>query len=381
MATMVTRKKEEMASKLERLQEKKASLASQFEKLTTDGNGMAVVSEEEWRQKYESMKSALPQYKKMKKELGDIEAEVFVLAYTEELLMEQEAALNSNLKQTARKHGVAGFTDVANDLENVSAQKSAIDEIKGMTLNEISKTVEEINSSINERKVRLAPQIKKLRAVRGQFTELEAEHSAAKQAYDAAMSQYESRVSSLEREVNSLKSEVTENEAKFHLLHCQLAVTDQNIKRVSGGPTSERLEAKFTTRLRESESQAKVLKEKNREIKENHTTGLSQIDMMTDLLRLLQIKVDLQKTEMGIPIGRPAAPTINSRSSGGGLLIASGGGALMAPPPMRAPMGGGGSMAGGALGLGSLGGLRGPGAVGPIGGGMGSKGGANVMTF
>lgn len=343
---------------------------------------MAVVSEEEWRQKYESMKSALPQYKKMKKELGDIEAEVFVLAYTEELLMEQEAALNHNLKQTAKKHGVAGFTDVANDLENVSAQKSAIDEIKGMTLNEISKTVEEINASINERKVRLAPQIKKLRAVRQQFTELEAEHSAAKQVYDSALSQYESRVSTLEKEVLTLKTEVTDNEAKFHLLHCQLAVADQNIKRVSGGPVTDRLEAKFTSKLHESESQAKVLKEKNREIKEIHTTGLSQIDMMTDLLKLLQIKVDLQKTEMGIPIGRPNAPPVNSRSSGGGLLLgaSSGGGALMAPPPLRAPMGSG-SMVGGSVGLGSL---RGN-AIGPIhapGGGLGGKvGGANVMTF
>lgn len=38
-----------------------------------------------------------------------------------------------------------------------------------MTLSEISRTVEEINTSINERKVRLAPQIKKLRTVRAQF--------------------------------------------------------------------------------------------------------------------------------------------------------------------------------------------------------------------
>ena len=56
------------------LQEKKASLQAQMEKLNSDGSGgLAVVSEEEWRLKYESMKAALPQYKKMKKELGDIE--------------------------------------------------------------------------------------------------------------------------------------------------------------------------------------------------------------------------------------------------------------------------------------------------------------------
>ena len=37
---------------------------------------MLQVSEEEWRAKYESMKSALPTYKKMKKELGDTEVGV-----------------------------------------------------------------------------------------------------------------------------------------------------------------------------------------------------------------------------------------------------------------------------------------------------------------
>lgn len=65
--------------------------------------------------------------------------------------------------------GMQGFTDVATTLEKVSEAKSQIDEVKGMTLQEISKTVEEINTSINERKVRLAPQIKKLRVVRQQF--------------------------------------------------------------------------------------------------------------------------------------------------------------------------------------------------------------------
>jgi hypothetical protein len=41
--------------------------------------------------------------------------------------------------------------------------------MQGSTLAEISRTVEEINATINERKVRLAPQIKKLRAVRQAF--------------------------------------------------------------------------------------------------------------------------------------------------------------------------------------------------------------------
>mmetsp|Transcript_9266 Transcript_9266/g.19811 ORF Transcript_9266/g.19811 Transcript_9266/m.19811 type:complete len:706 (+) Transcript_9266:158-2275(+) len=329
MAQMVARKKEELNTKLERLQEKKANLTSQFEKLTADGSGAAIVSEEEWRQKYEAMKAALPQYKKMKKELGDIEAEVFVLAYTEELLQQQDQTLSSMIKQIERKQGIAGFADVANNLEKVSEQKSAIDEVKGMTLAEISRTVEEINASINDRKVRLAPQIKRLRQVRQQFAELEAEHNNAKQGYDAAMSQYESRVSSLEGEVMALKGELMENESKFHLLHCQLNITDQNIKKVSSGPTAERLKDKYQQKLAESEDQVRVLKDKQKEIKETHTTGLSQIDMMNDLIKLLQIKLEVQKREMGIAV----AP------SGGGGFGGVDLSTLAAAPPSMGAMG------------------------------------------
>eukprot|EP00967_Tisochrysis_lutea_P001322 scaffold1750_cov19-Tisochrysis_lutea.AAC.3 len=103
------------------------------------------VSEEEWRAKYESMKAALPTYKKMKKELGDVEvrrvcsdnlgsagmlpfketmsleiavtvpricpgfAEVFVLAYTEEVLASEEERLLRALKSVEKKQGVAGL--------------------------------------------------------------------------------------------------------------------------------------------------------------------------------------------------------------------------------------------------------------------------------
>jgi intraflagellar transport protein 81 len=35
--------------------------------------------------------------------------------------------------------------------------------------------------------------------------------------------------------------------------------------------------------------QTRNLKEKQRELRETHTTGLSQIDMMNDLVKLLQV--------------------------------------------------------------------------------------------
>lgn len=57
------------------------------------------------------------------------------------------------------------------------------------------------------------------------------------------------------------------------------------------GPAAERLKDKYQSKLNKAEAEVKALKEKQREIKDTHTTGLSQIDMMSDLVRLLQLKV------------------------------------------------------------------------------------------
>ena len=54
-------------------------------------------------------------------------------------------------------------------MEKVSEVKSAADEAKGAVLEEISRTVEDINAAIKERKGRLAPQVKALREARQQL--------------------------------------------------------------------------------------------------------------------------------------------------------------------------------------------------------------------
>ncbi|EFJ53072.1 hypothetical protein VOLCADRAFT_78702 [Volvox carteri f. nagariensis] len=296
MATVSARKKEELTAKMERLQEKKGALTAQLDKMNAEGGGSGTVfSEEEWRNKYESMKNKLPIYKKMKKELGDLEAEVFVLAHTEELLAAQEQAMVDKVKKIEKQQGITGFTDVAQHLEKVSEAKSQMDEEKGMTLIEISRTVEEINNAINQRKQQLAPQIKKLRTVRQDFAEFEAKYVEKKGAYDNVVATFEARTAALESEVSGLKHEVSENESKYHLLHCQLHITDQNIKKVTSGPAAERLREKYETKVKEAEEATKMLRERQREIKDTHTTGLSQIDIMNDMIRLLQLKLNLAR--------------------------------------------------------------------------------------
>ena len=82
MSSLVTRKKSELAAKLQRLQERHDALAAALDSSGGPAGGAGgggdggVVTEAQWKAKYETVKAQLPAYKAMKKELAELEAEV-----------------------------------------------------------------------------------------------------------------------------------------------------------------------------------------------------------------------------------------------------------------------------------------------------------------
>lgn len=64
------------------------------------------ISDDDWRAKYEQIKGKLPQYKSMKKELSELEAEGFVLNRTLDILQQQEAELKKTVQKQEQKTGV-----------------------------------------------------------------------------------------------------------------------------------------------------------------------------------------------------------------------------------------------------------------------------------
>lgn len=60
-------------------------------------------------------------------------------------------------------------------MEDISSKKEVVDRSKEELLREYSKTVQEIENQLKEKKAQLAPQIKELRTVRSQYQELEHE--------------------------------------------------------------------------------------------------------------------------------------------------------------------------------------------------------------
>lgn len=66
------------------------------------------------------------------------------------------------------KHGVSGYRNTQDAIENVSTMKSEFDSVKGRTLEDMSDMVQQFNSKIANKKAALEPVLREVRALRTQ---------------------------------------------------------------------------------------------------------------------------------------------------------------------------------------------------------------------
>ncbi|KAF6264768.1 hypothetical protein COO60DRAFT_1654950 [Scenedesmus sp. NREL 46B-D3] len=330
MAGLVSRKKAELTAKLRRLQERRDALAAQLDSSSADvaGGGAAAagVSESDWVSKYEAIKAKLPSYKGMKRELGELEAEVFVLNRTQEILQQQEDTLQRAVQQLEQRAGVQGYADLAAGLEKVSEAKGDVDEAKGQVLQEVSTTVQQITAAIKQKKVQLAPAIQELRGLRQQQQEVDALHAEKKAAYESAVGPLEAAVSGLSTDVAGLQQQLDADSAALAKVKGRLGQLDGSLARLAatGG---EELKRRCQLQLSESEALLRQLREQQRSAKERHAYSLTQTDMMSDLIGLLQLKQQLQAScAQGGQL--PGAGSTGGRQLGsaGGVVAGGGGG-------------------------------------------------------
>jgi len=329
MANVVAKKKDELAAKMERLTDKKESLESEYGRRVAheDGGGSfgaqpsnavqpGAASEGDYQNKYADIRSKLPEYKKKKKVMSDIEGEISVLERTVDVLGKQELEMMREVNEIEREKGVQGFTETQANLEKISEAKSAIDEEKGNMLTEISKTVTEINQAIKDRKSHLAPQIQELRKLRQQFLDLETEHTEKKKLYESAKSAHESKLSKLDNEVAGYKEELATAESKYHQVNCQLKLVDVNIRRVTQGAESLNLRDKYQRRVKEAEEENQDLKVRQKHLKDSAAPSQEQMAMMRDLKRLMEMKMQvLKRGNVGQFGAAPAAAASGSATA------------------------------------------------------------------
>ncbi len=156
------------------------------------------------------------QYKQMKKVLGEIKAEVNVLARTEKILKSRAENLDEFMKNLERQKGIGGYTRIQDQIVGVSENKEALDQKKDQTLQDITRIVSDIESQVKDKKQKLAPEIKKLRGLRQKFQDLEAVYNEKKKVFDNTVMNLDHEKNKLDSDVKVMFEEYRQEETKFH---------------------------------------------------------------------------------------------------------------------------------------------------------------------
>ena len=90
----------------------------------------------------------------------------------------------------------------------------------------------DIESQLKEKKAKLAPQIKQLRAYRQKYNEMEVIYGEKKRAYDNTVMNLEQEKNKLEAEANKLWEDYKSEETKYHQQNINAHIFDALLKRL-----------------------------------------------------------------------------------------------------------------------------------------------------
>ncbi|CAH8678665.1 Intraflagellar transport protein 81 [Schistosoma haematobium] len=254
-------------------------------------------------------------YKQKRAQLSELRAEKGILSRTVEILRNEENEMKTLLANAESEHGTSGCWETQTNLGKISEEMSLSNEQKGITLEEMSKIIQQLNNRINTKRTQLAPIIRELRQLRQRAQELGQIHVEKKSAYDALTASQESQSIRLEQEVRTIREAEKNEESKFHyltanleLLHIQQNrlqneirgyVTSSSHVALSSNKnesTNETMEKRksyreiYTRKIAEQEALTKTLKQEQKSLLENEKFGLKQVNLWKNLLQLLEIK-------------------------------------------------------------------------------------------
>jgi intraflagellar transport protein 81 len=200
------------------------------------------------------------------------------------------------------KKGVKGYREMNKNIEGLSTSKSQIDEVKGKTLEEISKVVQELTSKISAEKELLQPQVIKLKKTRQQFQDMDQEYGEKKAIFENTKVGYESERTKLNQEIDALQSELNTQERVYHTFNNTFSILEVTKKRIDDETNFKQGQGAYnkefktyqdllTNRVQKLEEEGKELLENQRFIKENHEPNLKQITWFANMKKLLEVKL------------------------------------------------------------------------------------------
>ncbi|KAG2375064.1 hypothetical protein C9374_010068 [Naegleria lovaniensis] len=311
MVKVVQKKKQDMEKRLHTNQKELSKVQAKIKKVEDDlkqFDGQKIPTAEEFEQLRQEVMQKANIAKKMKAELGELKKENLVLRRTEEILKSKDEKVEQFLRKLEQEKGIQGFRQVQKEIIDASQTKNEIDKEKGETLEEISKIVQELNEKINAQKERLKQPVKQLKILREEHQTVENEYNDKKAVYDNIKLGQESEVTKLRSDIKELQEEIERQQSLYYLLQSQGTINNAMRKRIDDekdflDPKSGKkfsLEYQSYTsflkgRIEKLEQLSKELREKQKYIKETHDPNMKQIEQFTNLRKLLELKMRLQK--------------------------------------------------------------------------------------
>ncbi|KAA3675330.1 intraflagellar transport protein 81 [Paragonimus westermani] len=253
-------------------------------------------------------------YKQKRAQLSELRAERSILTRTVERLRSEVAQSRQALEVAEAAQGISGYRDTQSALEKVSEHMSALNQSKGATLDEMSQIIQQLTNRINSKRTQLAPILRELRPLRQKVQEVSQVHAEKKATYDALAVGQEFQAGRLEQEVRASREAGRIEESRFHYLSAVMTVArvqqyrlqeemrgylagNNSVSAATGdtenvGANDRRRTYRelYTRKINEQESITRTLKEEQRRLMENQTSGLHQVGLWRELVQLLETK-------------------------------------------------------------------------------------------
>eukprot|EP00056_Hartaetosiga_gracilis_P000641 m.39429 g.39429 ORF g.39429 m.39429 type:complete len:667 (-) comp10288_c0_seq1:85-2085(-) len=304
-AAIISSKKQAVAEKLQDAEDELAKVEKDYHGRVrmAEAKGPRILKDDELKKYVAKVRTKGTAYKEKKSKMTQILNENITLTNTVGILERNEAMAKHALSKIEAQHGVSGVTDAQSKLEDVSATKSEIDTRKGAALDDISKMVMELNKKITSKRAVLAPLITALRDLRVSAQSVKGEYEEKKEQYDSQASSLHASKARLESQVKGMREEMAVEESRYHYLqhmlkhaNYQLQRAQREMKLYLGQVEGKSLRDVITKKIQEQERLGKQLRDRKKEVEENHEGNMQQLEMWRDLEVLMKAKESARNT-------------------------------------------------------------------------------------
>lgn len=255
-------------------------------------------------------------YKQKRQETSELKTENGILTRTLEILAQKDKHLIEVLMNLEEQRGISGYFSMQED-----SGKLDIENVKEISVDEISTLVRQLSVNINDKKAQLAPVIKDLRPLRQQCQDLQFDFDQKKGAYDSCAAGLESNTGKLESDVKKQRDNLAQLESDQFKMRCQLELLEakealikkemnyfvstdaeykanglqlsvliikfyMNLNQILYELNREKIQKEIGLEMEKQE----IFKQKQRELKDNEAFNKRQIKMWKDLQQLLEVK-------------------------------------------------------------------------------------------